>query len=66
LDHLTYLNLTLAPAGFESDKAANEVKIEPIDSSRKLAEQPQQAWFGNSALGSCTALFAGNDMSLHH
>ncbi|WP_321920149.1 hypothetical protein [Paraburkholderia tropica] len=42
------------------------MKIELMDSSKNLAEQPQQQWFGNSAPGLYTALFAGNDMSLQH
>ncbi|WP_434113524.1 hypothetical protein [Paraburkholderia caffeinilytica] len=42
------------------------MKIELMDSSKKLAEQPQQEWFGDSAPGLYTALFAGNDMSLQH
>ncbi|WDD90271.1 hypothetical protein Bsp3421_000094 (plasmid) [Burkholderia sp. FERM BP-3421] len=42
------------------------MKIELMDSSKRLAEQPQQQWLNSSAPGSHTALFAGNDMSLQH
>ena len=66
MNHLTYLNRILAPAGFDNDVTANSMKIELMESSKKLAEQPQQEWFDNSVPGSHTALFAGNDMSLQH
>jgi hypothetical protein len=42
------------------------MQIELIDSSKRLAELPQQQWVGNSVPGSYTALFAGNDMTLQH